>query len=44
MTDKCLDRDESVLMYCVEVGTLNLVERVTVNGDAMVVERENLDE
>ena len=44
MTDEHLDLDENVLTYCVEVGTLNFVESVTANGDAMVVEKENLDE
>ena len=44
MTDEFSDLDENVLTYCVELGTSNFVEKVTVNSDAMVVERENLDE
>ena len=42
MMDKCSDPDENVLMCYVEVGTINFVERGTVNGDAMVVERKIL--
>ena len=44
MTDECWTLDGHVLTYCVEVEILSFVERVTGNGDAMVVERENLDE
>ena len=44
MMDKYLGPDGNGLTFGVEVETLNFVGRVTANGDAMVVEKENLDE
>ena len=44
MMDECLDLDGNGLTDCVEIETMSWVERVIVSGDAMVVERENLDE
>ena len=39
-----LDPDESVLMCYVEIELINTVEGEIEFGDAMVVEKENLDE
>ena len=50
MTGKCLHRDESGLTYYVEIGRTGLVDLVigfvekAGFDDAMVVEKENLDE
>ena len=41
MMGKCSDQDVSELEDCVEIGTVNFVEREIECGDAMVVGKKN---
>ena len=44
MTDGYLDRDGNELKDCVEIETMNFVEREIVIDDVVDDKRENLDE